>query len=157
MRVLLLTTDSALAMRVEEELAEAGIQASMAVEDPDAIVLDSSVPDAAACAARLFADDAQRPIVLLTAPEALAMPFEGVAEVAILPLHPGELAVRLKLAMRRRRQEVNPRERLAATAVEDRTPARPPREAVPTVPVRDRGAGRPTKRERRDLERLRGR
>ena len=46
---------------------------------------------------------------------------------------------------------------LAAAALEDRTPAPPPRESVPVVPVRERGAGRPTKRERRDLERLRGR
>jgi ribosome-associated heat shock protein Hsp15 len=46
---------------------------------------------------------------------------------------------------------------VAATALEDRTPPPPPREATPVVPVRDRGTGRPTKRERRDLERLRGR
>ena len=46
---------------------------------------------------------------------------------------------------------------VAATAYEDRSPPPPPREEVAAVPVRDRGAGRPTKRERRDLERLRDR
>ncbi|MEN0022034.1 RNA-binding S4 domain-containing protein [Microbacterium sp. LWO14-1.2] len=43
---------------------------------------------------------------------------------------------------------------LAAAAYEDRTPEREPQAMVG---VRDRGAGRPTKRERRDIDRLRGR
>ena len=45
----------------------------------------------------------------------------------------------------------------AATAYSDLTPPPPPRSETPLAPVRDRGAGRPTKRERRELERLRGR
>jgi ribosome-associated heat shock protein Hsp15 len=44
----------------------------------------------------------------------------------------------------------------AALAYEDLTPPPPPRESIAFVPVRDRGAGRPTKRERRDIDKLRG-
>ncbi|MBM7464915.1 RNA-binding S4 domain-containing protein [Microbacterium esteraromaticum] len=43
---------------------------------------------------------------------------------------------------------------VAVTAYEDRTPAREP---SAMLAVRDRGAGRPTKRERREIDRLRGR
>ena len=46
---------------------------------------------------------------------------------------------------------------VAAECFVDNTPPPPPREEVALVPIRDRGAGRPTKRERREIEELRGR
>jgi ribosome-associated heat shock protein Hsp15 len=44
---------------------------------------------------------------------------------------------------------------VAAECLDDLTPPPPPREEVAFVPIRDRGAGRPTKRERRDIDKLR--
>ena len=46
---------------------------------------------------------------------------------------------------------------VAAQHYEDRTPPKPPKEERDVFAVRERGAGRPTKRERRLTERLRGR
>ncbi|MET7785213.1 RNA-binding S4 domain-containing protein [Streptomyces sp. 900116325] len=46
---------------------------------------------------------------------------------------------------------------VAAECFVDNSPPPPPREGVIQVPVRDRGTGRPTKRDRREMERLQGR
>ncbi|MBV2155693.1 RNA-binding S4 domain-containing protein [Kitasatospora sp. SUK 42] len=46
---------------------------------------------------------------------------------------------------------------VAAECLVDNSPPRPPREFVAPAFERDRGAGRPTKRERRELDELRGR
>ncbi|MEU3659052.1 RNA-binding S4 domain-containing protein [Streptomyces sp. NPDC032940] len=45
---------------------------------------------------------------------------------------------------------------VAAQCYIDNSPPPPPREAAAPAGIRDRGAGRPTKRDRRELERLRG-
>lgn len=46
---------------------------------------------------------------------------------------------------------------VARTCYVDHSPPPPPKEILASQPRRDRGAGRPTKRERRELDRLRGR
>jgi ribosome-associated heat shock protein Hsp15 len=51
---------------------------------------------------------------------------------------------------------------LARQCVEDRSPPPPPRpgsdaQGAPAAGLRERGAGRPTKRERREIDRMRGR
>ncbi|MCX4986249.1 RNA-binding S4 domain-containing protein [Streptomyces sp. NBC_00572] len=45
---------------------------------------------------------------------------------------------------------------VAAEAYVDNSPPPPPREQVAVAAVRDRGTGRPTKRDRRELDELRG-
>lgn len=44
---------------------------------------------------------------------------------------------------------------VAAECIIDRSPPPPPKEILASVPRRDPGSGRPTKRERRELDRLR--
>lgn len=86
----------------------------------------------------------------------------GERAKAAQPVRPGD-EVRVRISGFDRhlvvRQTITKRVGAAVVAesVEDRTPPPPPRELTAFVPIRDRGAGRPTKRERRDIDRLRGR
>ncbi len=118
MQVLLLTIDPALAERIATELAAEGITCSMEVEEPEVIIVDASVPDAAACVARLRADDSNRPILYLMAHGELADLPVGCSDLVTMPLRPRELGVRLRAVARRQRQIDNPREAIALMAVE---------------------------------------
>jgi ribosome-associated heat shock protein Hsp15 len=77
------------------------------------------------------------------------------------PVKPGD-EVRLRYAGRERvvivKRVVRKRvgAPIAAECYVDNSPPPPPREAVAPAGVRDRGAGRPTKRDRREMDRLRG-
>ena len=78
------------------------------------------------------------------------------------PVRPGD-EVRLREAGRERivvvTRTVHKRvgAAVAAECFVDNSPPPPPREQTVLVGLRDRGAGRPTKRDRRELERLYGR
>lgn len=86
----------------------------------------------------------------------------GERAKAAQPVRPGD-EVRVRISGFDRflvvRQPITKRVGAAVVAesVEDRTPPPLSREETPFVPIRDRGAGRPTKRERREIDRLRGR
>ena len=83
----------------------------------------------------------------------------GEKAKAAQPVRPGD-ELRVRIAGFDRilvvRQPISKRVGAAVvpTALDDRTP---PRDPTPIVAQRDRGAGRPTKRERREIDRFRGR
>ncbi len=84
----------------------------------------------------------------------------GVTAKPAQPVVPGD-EVRVRLAGRERIVEVTRTiskrvsAPMAAECFIDRSPPPPPKEILASQPRRDRGAGRPTKRERRQLDRLR--
>ncbi|WP_227997710.1 RNA-binding S4 domain-containing protein [Nocardia australiensis] len=86
----------------------------------------------------------------------------GAAAKPAHPVHPGdEIRIRtggverIVIVERIITKRVGPP--VAAQCLIDRSPPPPPREILATMPRRDRGAGRPTKRERRETDRLLGR
>ncbi|WP_214404160.1 S4 domain-containing protein [Pseudonocardia lacus] len=82
-----------------------------------------------------------------------ATPVHAGDEVrARVPAGPGRDATRIVEVVKVIQKRVGPAD--AATCFIDRTPPPPPEAAIP-VARRDRGAGRPTKRDRRLLDRLR--
>ncbi|AFR50453.1 DUF3558 family protein [Gordonia sp. KTR9] len=84
----------------------------------------------------------------------------GVTAKPAQPVVPGD-EIRVRLAGHERIVEVTRTiskrvsAPMAAECFIDRSPPPPPREILASQPRRDRGAGRPTKRERRQLDRLR--
>ena len=90
------------------------------------------------------------------------MRVNGDRAKAAQPVRPGdELRVRIagfdRILIVRKPISKRVGAALVAESVEDRTPPPLAKELTAMVPVRDRGAGRPTKRDRRDIEKLRGR
>lgn len=87
---------------------------------------------------------------------------DGVAAKPATQVSPG---TRVRIWINHRQRDVEVRRTLskrvsaaiAVTCYIDHSPPLPPKEVLASVAVRERGAGRPTKRERRQLDRLRGR
>jgi ribosome-associated heat shock protein Hsp15 len=86
--------------------------------------------------------------------EQAAKPAKGVrpGDVVRVTLRAGRRRVLKVLALGDRRGSAS----VARALYEDLTPPEPPRPLQARLPARAPGAGRPTKRERRDLDRLRG-
>lgn len=84
------------------------------------------------------------------APAKPAQPVK-IGDVVRVRLHGLEKIYRVKALATRRGSASE-----AALLYDDLTPPPPPREERSATVARDRGAGRPTKRDRRDIDRLRG-
>ncbi|MDY6050079.1 MAG: RNA-binding S4 domain-containing protein [Corynebacterium sp.] len=88
--------------------------------------------------------------------------LNGVAVKPAQPVVPGD-TIRIWVNHRERIVEVVELldKRVSASRAQaayiDHSPPPPPKEVLASLPVRDRGSGRPTKKDRRELDRLRGR